>query len=298
MPRKQAFTTPFSSRQYMLSRDFEIFYYNDSHLQSVDNHTHDYYEFYFFLGGKVSMSIRDEEYPLQKGDMILIPPGVRHHLRNHNPDLPYQRFIFWITKEYLSRLTAQSPDYSYLMQETALTRHFIYHFDVLTFNALQGKIYALLEEIHSLQRFGHEARLTLDVADLVLSVNRYAYEQDHPASERETQHLYENILTYMDRHLTEELSLDRIADNFFVSKYYVAHVFKEQMGLSVHQYIQKKRLERSCEAILAGENIHRACELCGFGDYSSYFRAFKKEYGLSPSEYADVHGGMLRTRES
>lgn len=67
--------TKFSTRQYMLSRDFEIYYYNEPASEKVSIHSHDYYEFYFFLEGDVSIWIEGEQYPLKYGDMVLIPPG-------------------------------------------------------------------------------------------------------------------------------------------------------------------------------------------------------------------------------
>jgi len=101
------------------------------------------------------------------------------------------------------------------------------------------------------------------------------------------QDLYQNLIYYIEEHLEEELSLEKLAGAFFVSRYYVAHVFKEQAGISVHQYILKKRMQASREAILGGENISQVYERFGFRDYSSFYRAFRREYGMSPKEYRE-----------
>ena len=78
--------------------------------------------------------------------------------------------------------------------------------------------------------------------------------------------------------------MEKLAGAFFVSRYYVAHVFKEQAGISVHQYILKQRMQASREARLVGENIR---QVFGLRDYSSFFRAFRREYGMSPKEYRE-----------
>ena len=73
-----------------------------------------------------------------------------------------------------------------------------------------------------------------------------------------------------------------------MSKYHIAHVFKDNIGMSIHQYITKKRLNLCKEAISGGMSITDAYHRFGFGDYSSFYRAFKKEYGISPKDYRDM----------
>lgn len=287
---KKNLQTAFSPRQYMLSQDFEIYYYNDFHQDrlrcQVKEHTHGYYEFYFFLEGNVSIRIGGTEYPLKTGNMVLIPPGVSHQAVIHNTDIPYRRFVFWISESFYAKLSAESEDYVYLMQKAQKNGRYISCYDMISFNALQSKIFRLIEEIHS-ERFGKTAQITLCVQDLLLHLNRTAYEQAHPNTADKEQGLYKHLLQYIETHIDEELSLDSLARKFYVSKYHIAHVFKENLGLSVHRYITKKRLSLCRDAILGHQEIGEACLMCGFKDYSSFFRSFKKEYGMSPKEYKE-----------
>ena len=270
--------TKFSTRQYMLSRDFEIYYYNEPASEKVSIHSHDYYEFYFFLEGDVSIWIEGEQYP-----------GIKHMAMVHGNEIPYRRFVFWISVEYCNQLMEVSSSYGYLMQNVLVKKTYIFHNDLITFNTIQYRIFQLIEEIKS-ERFGKEAKVSLCVNDLVLQLNRIVYEQQNPKSEKEEQNLYQNIIYYIDDHLDEELSLEQLAGQFFVSKYHIAHIFKEQMGLSVHQYILKKRMQASKAAILGETSITDVYTMFGFKDYSSFYRAFKKEFGVSPKEYKEVHG--------
>ena len=288
---KKNLQTTFSTRQNMLSRDFEIYYYNDT-LQSslyynVNSHTHNYYEFYFFLEGNVSMNIEGTLFPLKPGDVVIIPPNIHHYALLNDGQIPYRRFVFWISIEYCNDLLQLSPDYVYLMQHTRITKHYVFHYDVIAFNALQSKVFRLIEELHS-NRFGRDAKITLCANDLILHLNRSVYEMEHPKSQHEEQDLYQNLLLFIEDHLDEDLTLDYLAEHFFVSKYHIAHVFKENLGLSIHQFIIKKRLRMCQEAILSHTSISDVYLMYGFKDYSSFFRAFKKEFGMSPKEYKEL----------
>ena len=285
---KKSLQTRFSRRQYMLSRDYEIYYYKDVNMDQVDMHSHDYYEFYFFLEGEVSIEIAGTPHRLEYGDVLLIPPGIPHRPLIACDTAPYRRFVFWITAEYLNRLMEQYSAYGYLMQYVQTKRDYLFHNDRITFNAIQTKVIRLIEETRG-NRFGRAARIALCIADLVLHLNRTVYEQKHVKTPRAERSLYENLTDYIEDHLDEELSLETLADRFFVSKYHIAHIFKDNIGISIHQYIQKKRLSACRDAIQNGTKITEAYLMYGFQDYSGFFRAFKKEYGMSPREWMEIN---------
>ncbi len=280
--------TGFSTRQYMLSKDFELYYYNDTSLREVARHAHDYYEFYFFLEGNVSIQIDKELYAVTYGDIVIMPPGISHRPVIHNVDVPYRRFVFWISQEFCSHLLNLSPDYGYLMQLVQTQKKFLFHNDRVTFHSIHSRLITLLEEMQG-NRFGKAANISLCVNDLILHLNRLIYERFHPVSVKETTSLYESICTFIETHMEEDLSLERLAGEFFVSKYHIAHIFKENLGLSIHQYITKKRLAYCRQSILSDVSITKAYETYGFGDYSSFYRAFKKEYGISPKDFRDMN---------
>lgn len=284
---KKNLQTKFSTRQYMQMPDFELYYYSDKGDTGVERHTHTCYEFYLFLEGDIMMEIDRQLYPLKPGDIILIPPGIPHHAEFNGGNVPYRRFVFWISTAYFDKLTKTSSAYGYLIHRAMDSREYIFHNDMIAFHAIQSKVFDLIEEMQG-QRFGKDETVSLCVNSLILHLNRTAYEQEHSAGQKEEQDLYRNLLSFIDGHLEEDLSLEKLAEHFYVSKYYIAHIFKENIGCSIHQYILKKRLEACRNALSPQTRISSVYSMYGFKDYSSFYRAFQKEYGMSPKEYRNL----------
>lgn len=281
-------SSKFTTRQYMLGDQYEVFYYSDTHFQSVGSHSHDYYELYFFEEGAVIMEIGGKAYPLRPGDVIVIPPGMDHRAQLTDTEKPYRRFVFWQKEALLEVLEARSAEFGYLFHRSKARGKYVYHFDLPTFNAIRTRLFTLLDEIHT-DRFGKQAAIDLCISDLLLFLSRTVHEQEQRQNRKEQISRYQAIAHYVDEHLDEPLSLDVLAKEFFLSKYYLVHLFRENTGLSLHQYILKKRLSACCDAMQGGTAVGEAYRQWGFGDYSAFYRAFRKEYGMSPSAYLELH---------
>ena len=219
---KEKLQTKFATRQYMISDTFELYYYSTIDVPGVKEHTHTHYEFYLFLEGTISLEIDGVLYTPTPGDLLLIPPGVPHHLVMHDLSVPYRRFVFWVSAAFAEQLRARSADYGYLMEYAAENQKYLFPLDSVEFNTIQYRTIRLIEEMRS-DHFGKETQIFLYVSDLLMQINRTVYEQHHPLTRKAQLSLYEQRGFYIDEHLSEDLSLERLAAELFVSKYHIAH---------------------------------------------------------------------------
>ena len=273
----------FNTRQYMLSRDFEIYYYSDLHFTSVGKHSHDYYEFYFFVEGSVDMEIAGVRHPLSPGDLIVVPPGTSHRAVIKDDSAPYRRFVLWLSVDYLEMLVASAPEYGYITGTVVPSGEYVFSFGTVERNYIHSRLSGLLDEVHS-DSFGRSAGIQVAIFRLMLYLNRTVYQRKNPKSLTENISHYEALVSYIHEHVADDLSLEKLSEAFYLSKYYIAHLFQENSGLSLHQYIIKLRLSRVKDAVSAGGSITEAALASGFKDYSTFYRAFRKEYGTTPSE--------------
>ena len=95
----------------------------------------------------------------------------------------------------------------------------------------------------------------------------------------------DQVFRYIHTHLTEEITLETLEREFFVSRHHLIREFKRRTGQTVHRYIVKARLDLCREYLSQGYSINEVYRMGGFGGYNHFFRAFKQTYGMTPGEY-------------
>ena len=121
---------------------------------------------------------------------------------------------------------------------------------------------------------------------LIVQLNRLAHHADGERDGEQLSQLVSNAIQYIGEHISSPLSLEEIAGQLFVSKYHLSHAFSAEVGISVYRYILLRRLVMARQLLAEGETAGQVCRSCGFSDYTSFYRAFKSEYGISPREFA------------
>ena len=279
----------FDPRQSMSDSKFEIFHYRDAKFEGVPVHQHDFYEVYYFIGGSVEYSVEGRTYELKTGDLLLINPLELHQPRIAPDQQDYERIVLWINKNYLSELCfnktsltrcfdSSQPDHTNLLRPTKIQQSYISAMldELITENTSDGYAVEIASEAILLRFLVELNRLTIDSSS--------ALRKDEASSS-----IIPDVLEYINKHFCEKLTLNEIADEFFVSKYYLSHAFNNVVGTSVHRYIVLKRLIHAKQMLLSGIKSTTAATNCGFNDYAGFYRAFTAEYGVTPTEFVKMN---------
>ena len=94
--------------------------------------------------------------------------------------------------------------------------------------------------------------------------------------------LIKGVISYINGNISGDVSLDILTEKFFVSKYHLCHCFKKSTGLTIKEYIIKKRLALASQYSQDGKTLTAAAAMAGFKDYSAFYRAYVKNNNTSP----------------
>jgi len=116
------------------------------------------------------------------------------------------------------------------------------------------------------------------------------HQDDNTSSSVNTLNLHNKtvaeVLSYLDTHITEDLSINRLAEHFFLSPSYLCKTFKNITGTTIHKYITAQRITLAKDYLSEGHPIIEVGAMCGFNDYNAFLKAFSKEVGISPKKYS------------
>lgn len=273
----------FDHRQSMKNRQFEVFHYRERRPGTVEVHHHDFFEIYFLLDGEVSFRVEGRTHTLRPGDMLLINPQELHQALIDR-DTIYERMVLWIDRNYLSELSAGGMDLASCFDDRLPTHTNLLH----PGKAQRAELQALLEKLSG-EFYGEDLGNSQYAKGLLIQflveVNRLSLAGRKMQETAEETDLVDQVLSYIAGHYTEEISLEKLAGQFYVSKYHLSHEFSRRVGTGLYRYIMFRRLMHARELLENGTPPGEVYQQCGFGDYANFYRSFKSFYGVSPREY-------------
>ena len=249
-----------------------------------DLHHHDLYEILYIKEGKVTYIIEDKKYILEEGDMVLMSPTTLHKLDKILSNTS-KRIILNFPASYVDKISTNRCD---LLKAFEISLQKDIHkisFDKSLRKTIENYFKIMLETQFS-KEYGDDITYKIRFTQTLLIINRMIMNINMDGNiVTTTSKIVSEIINYINLNLSNKIFIKDIAKKLSLSESRVSHVFKQETGMSILKYIIKKRLILAKELVRNGEHLNIIYGLCGFQDNTSFFRAFKKEYNITPKNY-------------
>ena len=271
-----------------LNEQFRLFHLKDQTRKEFSYHYHDFHKVVIFISGKAAYHIEGKAYQLKPWDILLVN---RHaiHSPEIDPSVPYERFILWIQNDIpwqeLLKCFQKANDRSYNL--------------VRLNSALQEKMKDILFELENSAKsdeYGREILTQSLFLQFMVYLNRIFLEKQYIFDKKSYtfDSQIASILQYINHNLKEDLSVETLSARYYVSKYHLMRKFKQETGYTLHNYIVNKRLLMARTLISNGMPVTKAAQESGFAEYSTFSRAYRKQFKTNPSEELPHYSNPLK----
>ena len=264
-----------------LDEDFHFFHIKSSESTEIPYHYHDFHKMILVLSGGVKYMIEGLEYELKPFDFVLVNRFLIHKPVFEGKNSIYDRMILYFKDEFLRQYGLLDAFEMSLGKKSHVVR-FPASDSTIVYDLLKCVEYDLSREK---TEYAGKLATRIDVMRALILFNKTCITQEKCFSDeaRYNRKVIE-LIEYINNNLQGTLSIDMLSDRFYMSKYHMMRVFKNETGYSIHRYISEKRILLARDLIYGGMAATTACLECGFRDYSSFSRAFKNQLGILPSE--------------
>ena len=250
--------------------------------QNISIHSHSFFEIMLCKSSdRVEYLVGSKRYRLSAGDIVIVPPGISHcPIFPEDMQYPYEREILWVSTDFMEKVSKLFVTSNHVNVKSAA----FLHIKGTEYSYISEYFYDGINESEN-EKMGFEES-TAALALLILThVNRALSSGNIENFYAEKPTLINLLIEYIEGNLDAPLTLDGVASHFYVSRGTVNKAFRDTMDTSFHRFLTQRRLILAKLLIKEGEPLDSVAEKCGFSDYSVFYKAFRKEYGLSPREF-------------
>lgn len=268
-----------------LHDNFKIFHIRDKKDIKFEYHHHDFNKIVILIEGDLTYFIEGKSYTLKPWDILFVNKNEIHK-PVVNPDKFYERIVIFLSPEFMEKYSQGESNLLKCFEVALSNKYNLLRLSLTSIEIIKNIIFQL-KDCENSDEFANEILMNSLFLQLMVLINRFFLDIDKSKDMEDIKYdkIVEGVLNYINSNLENDLSIDLIATEFFISKYYLMRKFKSQTGSSIHSYIIQKRLILAKKYINEGYSMNDVCIKSGFNDYSSFVRAFKKVYGVSPSNY-------------
>jgi len=239
-------------------------------------HTHKAYEIYIYIDGNAEYVIESKTFPMKPYDIFITKNDEPHQVRHLVKDR-YERIVIELNDSFFKEnnciqykhilenrqndtdnmISPDSADKIRLMDCISRTEIYINDTKKFSDTIVKCSIIELLHIINTIKSKNVKFKSNSNIND---------------------------IISYINENLANDIKLDDIANHMFMSKYHICRIFKEHTGITVNKYITNKRIKLVQDLYANGDSLTDACSKAGFSGYSSFYKAYMSETGKSPKK--------------
>lgn len=245
-------------------------------------HCHEnHIEMNFILSGRGKYKIDDEIYQVEEGDLLIFNPGVQHQALTDGNGRPTVEFFVGFTDVAFHGM---EKNHFHISEGPILH----------TTGELRQKLFRIASSMEAESADWKQGRYFMLRSYLVQMLLLLIREQTEPVKPKKgyafesvsKKYVVEQIVNYFEDHYAEKISLDQIAENMYLSPFYISKIFKSETGDTPIRHLINIRLERAKEILEKGEcnSIQEVAAKVGYDDAYHFSKLFKKKYNVPPSK--------------
>ncbi len=275
-----------------IMNDRVLFSYTVSEEANKDYslHCHNYYELYYFIEGDVDYLVEGRQFHMAPHSMLLLTPNVFHGVKVKTA-IPYKRFALHFLPDILTMERRHLLLSAFPTMEKHSERQ-IYYPDPENY-----RIYSFFQSLIECSVLDTELQkelLPIYMEALLSQITVMSHSGQADTLSGNSPDTISGIIAYLNRHLTDTITLDQLSDEFYISKHHLNKVFRKATGTTVGDYLLHKRIIYAQQLLINGHTAGQAAAASGFGDYSAFYRAYTRIIGHSPIQDRGVLPPLVR----
>lgn len=267
--------------------DFHITRITHPH-EALMLHSHNYYQIYYVVSGKIIHHVENNCAELCSGDVFILPPDLSHYIETASEEVDFYSLSFMPVFLQKNRenngLVSDFLYYLETVQSDSIQPKFSFNYEDTYFIDLVFK--RILEEFSESKTGKNEMIKEHVMILLTLFARVYFEERAETLTTQENKRLVTHCVEYIKAHYDEDITLSKMVQHCAMSKTCFCTLFNSIVGTSFKDYLNQYRIKKAVEFLSRGEKLTNVSTYCGYNDFSTFYRNFKKYMGISPSEFA------------
>lgn len=268
-------------------KDSQLLYHHNKDVPPFSHefgmHAHEIYEIYYLISGDGVISIEGTTYPLLADSIYIIRSNETHYTKLSDKE-PYERIILHFYPDTISML---DPKKELLLpfEKRPLGQNNFYPLNAAKQDIIKNSFQTIALQSKT-DDYGKRLSVIISLLTILTEIHILYRSATPPAPLPATHPVVSNVLTYINEHLFDSITTDDLCKRFYISRTHLSNLFKTYTSTSIGNYILIKRLVASKAMLQSGLSAKETASLCGYQDYSAFYRAYKKHFGTAPKKDA------------